>query len=87
MIWEQASGEPSYMLFARANVRDNMRSTPTVVRELLARIDRSEKKQRAAVEAMENVRAALDAWLKGERDSDRTLIVIAEVWGRYEGTK
>jgi hypothetical protein len=34
--------EPSYMLFARANVRDNMQSSPIIVRELLARIDRLE---------------------------------------------
>lgn len=32
--------EPSYLAFARMNVRDGFESSPTVVRELLARIDR-----------------------------------------------
>ena len=31
--------EPSYMMFARANVRDNMATSPAVVQALLARID------------------------------------------------
>lgn len=35
--------EPSYMMFARANVKDGLMSTPSVVSELLARIDRLEK--------------------------------------------
>jgi hypothetical protein len=39
-----AAEEPSYMLFARANVRDGMNSGPTVVNELLKRIDRLEGK-------------------------------------------
>ena len=34
--------EPSYIAFARSNVRDGLMSTPSVVRELLARIDRLE---------------------------------------------
>lgn len=34
--------EPSYMMFARANVRDGHQTPPSVVRELLARIDRLE---------------------------------------------
>lgn len=34
--------EPSYMMFARANVRDGMATSPTVVRMLLERIDRLE---------------------------------------------
>jgi hypothetical protein len=34
--------EPSYMMFARANVRDGYQTSPRVVRELLARIDRLE---------------------------------------------
>ena len=36
--------EPSYMLFARANVRDKIPSTPTVVGALLERIDVLERK-------------------------------------------
>jgi hypothetical protein len=39
-----AAEEPSYMLFARANVRDGMNSGPTTVNELLKRIDRLEGK-------------------------------------------
>jgi hypothetical protein len=35
--------EPSYMMFARANVRDGRDSGPTVVNELLKRIDRLEE--------------------------------------------
>lgn len=35
--------EPSYMMFARANVRDNLPSTPSVVRSLLERIDKLER--------------------------------------------
>lgn len=35
--------EPSYMMFARANVRDNVPTTPSVVKELLDRIDRLSK--------------------------------------------
>lgn len=31
--------EPSYMLFARANVKDGLMSTPAVVAGLLMRID------------------------------------------------
>ena len=40
--------EPSYMMFARANVRDNIPSTASIVKELVARIDRleTEKKER-----------------------------------------
>lgn len=34
--------EPSYMMFAKANVRDGLSSSPSVVRELLARIARLE---------------------------------------------
>lgn len=34
--------EPSYMMFARANVRDGLQSSPSIVRALLARIDRLE---------------------------------------------
>lgn len=34
--------EPTYMLFARANVRDGMMTTPRVVESLLERIDRLE---------------------------------------------
>jgi hypothetical protein len=36
--------EPSYMLFARANVRDKLPTTPTVVSALLERIDRLERR-------------------------------------------
>jgi hypothetical protein len=36
--------EPSYMMFARANVRDGFPTQPSVVKELLARIDRLENK-------------------------------------------
>jgi hypothetical protein len=35
--------EPSYMMFARANVKDNQLTTPLVVKALLERIDRLEK--------------------------------------------
>jgi len=34
--------EPSYMMFAKANVRDGLQTSPSVVRELLARIARLE---------------------------------------------
>ena len=37
--------EPSYMFFARANVRDNLPSSPTVVASLLNRIDTLEREQ------------------------------------------
>jgi len=39
--------EPSYMMFARANVKDGLLTTSSVVRELLVRIDRLEKAQQA----------------------------------------
>ena len=39
--------EPSYMVFARANVRDGYQTPPSVVRELLARIDRLEATKNA----------------------------------------
>lgn len=39
--------EPSYMMFARANVKDGLMSTPSVVKELLARIDRLERGPKA----------------------------------------
>lgn len=38
--------EPSYMLFARAAVRDGLMSTPAVVAGLLLRIDTLESKLR-----------------------------------------
>jgi hypothetical protein len=38
--------EPSYMMFARANVRDNMQTSPRVVKELLERIDRLEAEKK-----------------------------------------
>lgn len=37
--------EPSYMMFARANVKDGLLTGTFVVRELLARIDLLEKAQ------------------------------------------
>jgi len=40
----QVAEEPSYMMFARSNVRDGLMSTPSVVEALLARIDRLEGK-------------------------------------------
>ena len=46
-----AREEPSYMMFARANVRDNMATSPAVVRELLARIDRDARALEAAAAA------------------------------------
>jgi len=36
--------EPSYLAFARANVKNGESSSPTIVRELLARIDRDTKR-------------------------------------------
>lgn len=35
-----STNEPSYLAFARANVRDALTSSATIVRELVARIDR-----------------------------------------------
>lgn len=35
--------EPSYLAFARMNVNDGLVSSPTIVRELLDRIDRDAK--------------------------------------------
>lgn len=35
--------EPSYLMFARADVRDGRHSSPVVVRELLARLDQLER--------------------------------------------
>ena len=37
--------EPSYLAFARANVRDGLNTTPAVVKELLDRIDRDAAKK------------------------------------------
>ena len=34
--------EPSYLMFAKANVRDGLSSSPSIVRELLARLERAE---------------------------------------------
>lgn len=34
--------EPAYIMFARANVRDGMPTSPLIVKELLNRIDRLE---------------------------------------------
>lgn len=41
-----SSEEPSYMMFARANVASGLMSTPSVVASLLARIDALTKEQR-----------------------------------------
>lgn len=38
--------EPSYLFFARANVRDGLMSTPSVVAGLVRRIDELEAKLR-----------------------------------------
>lgn len=35
--------EPSYLMFARANVRDGLMSTPSVVAGLVERIDRLQR--------------------------------------------
>lgn len=35
--------EPSYLMFAKANVRDGLPSSPTIVRALLDRIEKLEK--------------------------------------------
>lgn len=48
--------EPSYMMFARANVRDGLPSTPAVVKELLDRIDRQDKQLLAAQAELNNVK-------------------------------
>lgn len=37
--------EPSYMMFARSNVRDGLMTSPAIVRALLDRIDRLERSQ------------------------------------------
>jgi hypothetical protein len=37
--------EPSYLMFARANVRDGLSTSPTIVQMLLDRIDRLERGQ------------------------------------------
>jgi hypothetical protein len=42
---KEAPEEPSYMMFARANVRDGMPTSPTVVQRLLDRIDQLERGQ------------------------------------------
>jgi hypothetical protein len=39
--------EPSYMMFARANVRDGFQTPPSVVKALLERIDRLESTRNA----------------------------------------
>ena len=41
--------EPSYLAFARANVRDGLNTSPQMVRELLARIDRDASALKAAM--------------------------------------
>jgi len=40
--------EPSYLAFARANVRKSLTSSATIVRELVARIDRDASALKAA---------------------------------------
>lgn len=37
--------EPSYMMFARANARDGVPSSPLIVEKLLERIDRLEREK------------------------------------------
>ena len=39
--------EPSYVMFARANVRDGLMTTPSVTKALLAHIDRLEAEKEA----------------------------------------
>lgn len=39
--------EPSYIMFARANVRDGFETSPSVVKMLLDRIDRLESTKNA----------------------------------------
>jgi|GEM_PF-3109477 len=45
---ESAREEPSYMMFARSNVRGGAMSSPLVVKSLLARIDRDASALKAA---------------------------------------
>lgn len=50
--------EPAYMLAARANTRDRVPSSSTIVEKLLERIDRLEKEN-------SRLRSALDMSFKG----------------------
>lgn len=44
--------EPSYMMFARANVREGLSSSPAVVKALLARIDNAEAEEARKTERL-----------------------------------
>lgn len=47
--------EPSYLAFARANVRDGQNTSPTIVKALLARIDALESAEKMAEAALEDL--------------------------------
>ena len=88
-----AREEPSYLAFARANVRDAQPSSPAVVQELLARIDRDAadlvaakptNEQTAAVTAMAGVSEAMDSMFRGQATQQETLNQIAKTLGAYE---
>ncbi|ASN20681.1 hypothetical protein [Arthrobacter sp. YN] len=78
--------EPSYLAFARANVRDAQPSSPAVVRELVARIDRNAAKPNpeAAVQAIEQIREAVDLLFKGQSTPTEAVRQIVKHLSSYE---
>ena len=89
-----APEEPSYMMFARANARDGVATTATVVRELVARIDRDAatlakakptNEQTAAVKAVERITATMDAFYRSGSPENqfKALSEISAALGAY----
>lgn len=68
-----ARDEPSYLAFARANVRESLTSSATIVRELVARIDRDASALKASQPRTITTIAELDALPNG--------VVLIDQWG------
>jgi hypothetical protein len=92
-----AREEPSYMMFARANARDGMATTATVVRELVARIDRDAAALKAAdaephrthqdvaaVAAVGHIQEAMDSLFKGQSTPTEAVRQITKYLSAYE---
>lgn len=77
--------EPSYMMFARANVKDHEASTPSLVRELLARIDRLEAQQTKVKAVADDLQTRGDAIEeKYERRGNASIYSLRDI-GRGTG--
>lgn len=87
-----AGEEPSYLAFDRMHVNDGHVTSPAIVRELVARIDRDAaalanakptNEQTAAIKGMERIQETMDAMFRHEAGLVETMGQIAQHLGAY----